>query len=62
MGLILYRLCGRAVGRESKANPAFSIIPSPDVEHHHLPPTQSYKCMTLKKKVLPGAKERIYCE
>jgi hypothetical protein len=33
----------RAVGRESKAHPAFCIIPSPDAERHHLPPTQGYK-------------------
>jgi hypothetical protein len=34
---------GRAVGRESKAPPAFCIIPSIDAERYHLPPIQGYK-------------------
>jgi hypothetical protein len=29
--------------RESEAHPAFRIIPSPDAERHHPPPTQGYK-------------------
>ena len=36
----------RAVGRESKAHPAFCIIPSLDAERYHLPPIQGckYRC------------------
>jgi hypothetical protein len=33
----------RAVGRESKAHPAFCINPSPDAERYHLPPIQGDK-------------------
>ncbi len=33
----------RTIGRDSEALPAFRIIPSPDAEHHHLPPAQGYK-------------------
>jgi hypothetical protein len=33
---------GRTVGRESEAHPAFRIMPSPDAERHHLPPTHGY--------------------
>jgi hypothetical protein len=33
---------GRAVGRESKAHPAFCIIASPDAERYQLPPIQGY--------------------
>jgi hypothetical protein len=32
----------RAVGRESKAHPAFCLIPSLDAERYHLPPLQGY--------------------
>jgi hypothetical protein len=33
----------KLVGRESKAHPAFCIIPSLDGERYHLPPIQGYK-------------------
>jgi hypothetical protein len=32
----------KAVGRESKAHPAFCIIPSLDAERYHLPPIQGF--------------------
>jgi hypothetical protein len=33
----------QSVGRESEAHPAFSIIPSLDLERYHLPPIPGYK-------------------
>ena len=34
----------RAVGRESIAHPAFSIIPTRDLARYHLPRIQNYEC------------------